>query len=128
MASEAEFIEAAKNGDATRIRSLLKVDSGLVHASADHRKTALHWAAERDHAEVAAALVDAGADIEARTSWGASPFDWAATMGSSTVADLLLARGCHWLNSDHCRESGEAVLPAEVYCRCARLGSGVGPT
>ena len=60
---------------------------------ADHLKTALHWAAEMDHAEVAAALVEAGADIEARTTWGASSFDWAATMGSSRVADLLLDRG-----------------------------------
>lgn len=93
MASEAEFIEAAKEGDATKIRSLLKADPGLVRAVGDHLKTALHWAAEMDQAEVAAALVEAGADIEARTSWGAAPFDWAATMGSSRVAELLLARG-----------------------------------
>ena len=93
MASEAEFIEAAKKGDATKIRSLLRADPNLVRAVADHLKTALHWAAEMDHAETAAALVEAGADIEARTSWGASPFDWAATMGSSRVADLLLSRG-----------------------------------
>ena len=97
MASEAEFIEAAKAGDARKIGSLLKADPGLVRAVGDHLKTALHWAAEMDHAEVAAALVEAGADIEARTSWGASPFDWAATMGSSRVADLLLARGANGL-------------------------------
>jgi ankyrin repeat protein len=72
---------------------LLKANPDLVHAHGDHRKTALHWAAEMDQAELAVALVEAGADIEARTSWGASPFDWAATMGSSRVADLLLARG-----------------------------------
>jgi len=93
MASEAEFIEAAMKGDATKIGSLLKADPGLVRAVGDHLKTALHWAAEMDQAEVAAALVEAGADIEARTSWGAAPFDWAATMGSSRVADVLLARG-----------------------------------
>lgn len=93
MGSEAEFIEAAKEGDATKIASFLKVDPGLVRAVGDHLKTALHWAAEMDHVDVAAELVEAGADIEARTSWGASPFDWAATMGSSRVADLLLARG-----------------------------------
>ncbi|MCM3904827.1 MAG: ankyrin repeat domain-containing protein [Pyrinomonadaceae bacterium] len=93
MTSEAEFIEAAKEGGATKIASLLKVDPGLVRAVGDHLKSALHWAAEMDHVDVAAALVEAGADIEARTSWGASPFDWAATMGSSRVADLLLARG-----------------------------------
>jgi ankyrin repeat protein len=77
---------------------LLKADPSLVRAVGDHMKTALHWAAEMDHAEVAAALVEAGADIEARTSWGASPLDWAATMGSSRVADLLLSLGATGLN------------------------------
>ena len=93
MASETEFIEAAKNGDTAKIRSFLEADSSLVRTVTDHLKTALHWAAEMDHTEVAATLVEAGADIEARTSWGASPFDWAATMGSSRVADFLLTRG-----------------------------------
>jgi ankyrin repeat protein len=70
MTSDAEFIEAAKNGNATKIRSLLTANPDLVSAVGDHQKTALHWAAEIDHGEVAAALVEAGADIEARTSWG----------------------------------------------------------
>jgi ankyrin repeat protein len=38
-------------------------------------------------------LLDAGADLEALTSWGATPLDWAAAMGSTNVGDLLLARG-----------------------------------
>jgi ankyrin repeat protein len=76
----------------------LKADPSLVRTMADHLKTALHLAAEGDHAETAAALVEAGADIEARTSWGASPLDWAATMGSSRVADLLLSHGATGLN------------------------------
>jgi ankyrin repeat protein len=93
MAQEVEFIEATKKGDASKVRSLLKSNPDLVHAVDNYLKTALHWAAELDQLEVAVALVQAGADIEVRTSWGASPFDWAATMGSSRVADLLLARG-----------------------------------
>jgi len=82
MANEAEFIEAAKKGDATKIGSLLKADPNLVRAVGDHMKTALHWAAEMDHAEAAAALVLAGADLEARTSWGASPLDWRQRWGA----------------------------------------------
>jgi ankyrin repeat protein len=98
MADEVEFIEAAKKGDATKVSLLLKVDPSLVHAVGDHLKTALHWAAEMDRVELAVTLVEAGADIEARTSWGASPLDWAATMGSSRLADLLLARGATGFN------------------------------
>jgi uncharacterized protein len=58
-----------------------------------HGKTGLHWAAETDQVEAAQTLLDAGADIEAKTSWGATALDWAATMGSVGVGDLLVARG-----------------------------------
>jgi ankyrin repeat protein len=43
-------------------------------------------------------LLDAGADLEATTSWGAMPVEWAATMGSARVADLVLARGAKGMN------------------------------
>lgn len=42
---------------------------------------------------MARVLLEAGADIEARTSWGATPLEWAGAMGSARVADLLLSRG-----------------------------------
>ena len=59
----------------------------------EHGKTELHWAAETDDIDAAKRLLDAGADIEAKTAWGATPLDWAATMGSAGVGDLLIARG-----------------------------------
>jgi len=59
----------------------------------EHGKTELHWAAETDDIDAANGLLDAGADIEAKTAWGATPLDWAATMGSAGVGDLLIARG-----------------------------------
>ena len=59
----------------------------------EHGKTKLHWAAETDDIDAAKRLLDAGADIEAKTAWGATPLDWAATMGSAGVGDLLIARG-----------------------------------
>ena len=59
----------------------------------EHGKTELHWAAETDDIDAAKRLLDAGADIEAKTTWGATPLDWAATMGSAGVGDLLIARG-----------------------------------
>ena len=92
------LFEAAKAGDAAEVRILLDKDPLGVRAADDHLKTALHWAAERDHAEVAKVLIDAGADVEAKTTWGATPLDWAATMGSAKVADLLLAHGARGMN------------------------------
>ena len=93
MAGEDEFLEAVKRGDGPAVADFLRSQPELVGFAGDYQKTALHWAAEKNHAEVARLLLDAGADIEATTSWDATPLEWAATMGSSSVADLLLARG-----------------------------------
>ena len=88
-----EFFEAASTGDAERVSELVRSRPELVHQAQGYDKTGLHLAAEKDHLEVARVLLDAGANIEARTSWGATALDWAATMGSTRVGKLLLDRG-----------------------------------
>src|ERR1044071_3504975 len=89
VSNETEFIEAAKLGDTATVISLLEREPELVNAAGDHDKTALHWAAEKDDSVTAAVLLDAGADIEAKTDWGATPLEWAGVMGSPQVGDLL---------------------------------------
>lgn len=93
MGQQAEFFEAVRRGDTPAVAHLLDSHPELARLAGEHGKTGLHWAAEIDNAEIARTLLDAGAEIEARTSWGASPLDWAATMGSARVGDLLLSRG-----------------------------------
>src|SRR5262249_49104444 len=88
-----EMLKAAERGDAARVRQLLAADSTLVHAKGAHDKTPLHWAAEKNHGEVAELLVAAGADINAEVTWGMTPLAWAANMGSREVADVLLGHG-----------------------------------
>ncbi len=97
MSDPTEFLQAAERGDTPACRRLLQADSALVKATDDDHRTALHWAAEKDDVELAKVLLEAGADTEARTSWGATPFDWAAVLGSSQVARLLLAHGASGL-------------------------------
>ena len=72
----------------------------LVAAGADvnacdnvKRCTALHMAARRDHVEIAEALLDCGADIDARDTNGATPLRRAINTRQRAVADLLRARG-----------------------------------
>jgi ankyrin repeat protein len=93
MPDEEQFFDAVKRGDAQAVAALLSGQPALVRAAGEHDKTGLHWAAEKDHIEVARVLLDGGADMEARTSWGATALEWAAVMGSRGVADLLLTRG-----------------------------------
>jgi hypothetical protein len=58
-------------------------------------ETALHWAASTDDVEVARALIDAGADIEApgASIAGGAPLDDAVGYGCWQVARLLVERG-----------------------------------
>lgn len=93
MSKEKEFLEAVKRGARPAVEALLRTRRELVRFADEHGKTGLHWAAECDQPEVADILLNAGADIEAKTSWGATPLDWAATMGKVRIANLLLSRG-----------------------------------
>src|SRR6185312_300886 len=93
MDREDSFLDAGKSGQVSVVRYLLSRRPELVSFADELGKTGLHWTAETDQAETARLLLDAGADIEARTSWGATPLDWAAVMGSKNVAELLLAGG-----------------------------------
>lgn len=60
-----------------------------------HAETPLHWAASSDDVEVARALIDRGADIEATGAsiGGGSPLDDAVGYGCWQVARLLVERG-----------------------------------
>ena len=97
MKQQAEFFEAIRRGDTAVVTHLLGRDPDFARVADGLGKTGLHWAAETDQPEVARLLIDAGAEIEARTTWGASPLDWAATMGSRQVAEVLLTRGASGL-------------------------------
>ncbi len=87
-------------GNECAVPSAGKVVRALVQGGADvdahegvKRCTALHMAARRGHAEVAEALLDCGADLEARDSHGETPLRRAVNCDKAALASLLLARG-----------------------------------
>jgi ankyrin repeat protein len=90
-----ELFEAIEAGDLSRINTLLDRDPSLATAKAKHDITALHRAAEKDQAQAAEALLAAGAELEAKVSWGMTPLEWAANMGSRRAAAIFLDRGAH---------------------------------
>jgi ankyrin repeat protein len=73
---------------------------GLVRAGADvsacggvTRATALHMAARRGHVEIARALLDSGAAVNARDRKGDTPLQRAINCRKNGVSQLLLERG-----------------------------------
>jgi len=83
-----------------------EIVSVLIDAGADpnlpvegswHAETPLHWAASSDDVDVARALIDGGANIEATGAslGGGTPLDDAVGYGCWQVARLLVERGAH---------------------------------
>ncbi len=80
-------------GDADAVRAL--IESGAdVDAALGDGMTALHWSAERGDSEIAALLLNAGAEVESTTRLGAyRPLHLAAKGGHTPVVQALLQAG-----------------------------------
>lgn len=87
--------ECAVAGGAMVVFALVRA-GGAVDANAGVKNcTPLHMAARRGHEEVAQALLDCGANIEARDSVGETPLRRAVNCDKIQVASLLLANGAN---------------------------------
>ena len=90
------IIKAAKKGDAQTVRRLLNEDPSLVTARDKDGSTPLHCTAWNGHEDVAAILLDAGAEVNDHNQnghWGTTPLHAAAHGNQKQVAALLIARG-----------------------------------
>ncbi len=89
----ADLAAAARDGKATVVSEALRGGAAVDDATGDGM-TALHWAAERGHAQIVLQLVEAGADVTLRTRVGGyTPLHLAARRGSGKSVELLLAAG-----------------------------------
>lgn len=108
------LLEAAKLGEIERALVLLDGTRDIDHPEPDGM-TALHYAVLNDQADLARALLRAGADVNARTRYGVSPIYLAAQNGSSDMTRLLLQSGA---SPNEVYREGETVLHT-----AARTGS-----
>lgn len=92
-AGPAPVAEAARQGDAGAVRTLLKQGADVNAAQGDGM-TALHWAARRNDAAMAEMLIYAGANVRATTRLGGyTPLHLAARDGHAEVMAPMVAAG-----------------------------------
>ncbi|MEP6963773.1 MAG: ankyrin repeat domain-containing protein, partial [Acidobacteriota bacterium] len=75
------------------VKALMQFGANVDACDGVKRCTALHMAARRDNVEAAEALLECGANIEARDSLGETPLRRAVNCGKTGVAAFLLANG-----------------------------------
>jgi hemoglobin len=85
--------ECRVSGGGSVVRALVQGGAKVNAHEGAKRCTALHMAARRGNVEVAASLLDCGADIEARDRLGDTPLRRSVNCNKIEVAALLLSRG-----------------------------------
>jgi len=91
-AADAALVDAVKRTDVAAVRSLLSAGADVDEPEADGT-TALHWAAYRDNADIAALLLEAGASATSTNRYGVQPISLAAVNGSAAIILALLDAG-----------------------------------
>jgi ankyrin repeat protein len=85
--------ECRSTGGNNVVHALVRAGARVNEPSGAKQCTALHMAARRGNMEVAKALVDCGADVNARDKSGDTPLQRAKNCRKTGVASLLVSRG-----------------------------------
>ena len=116
--------------DLAEVRALLTRGADVNAAQGDGM-TALHWAAERGHAELTTVLLGAGARLSATTRLGRyTPLHLAARRGHEAAALALIAAGADVVGNDVDRRVAAALgggvrQPRDRSRPCSTAGAAV---
>ena len=113
MFGDSPLIDAAKTGDRGQLKALIQSEN--VNAATPDGMTALHWAAQNNHAECVAALATAGANVRTTNRYGITPLWLACQNGNHAIVELLLGKGA---DANEVHQGGETIL-----MRAARTGN-----
>ena len=87
------LMTCAKTGSIDAVRALISADANVNASEPVEHQTALMWAAEERHRDVVKTLIDAHADLYARTRKGFTVLHFAARQGDEEMVRMLLAVG-----------------------------------
>ena len=92
--------DAARKGDLKKVKALLTADSKIVNNRDNNGDTALHIAALHNQLTVAQALLEAGADVNAKNGYGAyTPGDLGNILGSKNHKDPVSLLTVHGIDT-----------------------------
>ncbi len=113
-----DVFEAARSGDAARVKALLAADPKLANLKDESGRTPLHYAAIYGRPEAATALIGSGADIDIRDGYGTTPLRYALDNVEPALVGLLVAAGAKVPASG---EEGREILHQAAWIGCGDL-------
>jgi len=108
FSQESEIIEAAKSGNAEKVKALLKDDPDLINTEdSGIGATALHWALIYGKKDVIKAILPYDPDVNKTEAHGGTTMHWAAHFDDAENIQWLLDRGA---DIDHINQYGRTPL------------------
>jgi len=118
-----ELLAAVKAGDLSKVKLILdKENRYLVYDFDNIHQTALHWAVKKGHSEIVEALIQRGADVNARDIAHRTPLYIALKYNQMQVLKILLANQADAWSTKDCNytELAKDNLMAKLYITKAR--------
>lgn len=97
---ETPFLNCVRSGNVETVRLLLEAKADVNLGEKWRGQTPLMWAVAEKHPEVAKALVDHGANVNAQSKGGFTALQFAAQQGDVESAKILLAGGARVNDAD----------------------------
>lgn len=90
---ETPLMRCARSGGVAAVKALIAAKANVNAKDNEQGQTALMWAVSQQHPDVAAALIEGGADVKARSTGGFTALHFAARVGDAASAGHLLKAG-----------------------------------